>query len=301
MKAESRKQKKEVKKDNTVFFNKVAIMGVGLIGASFAISLRQKDLCREISGFGRNSANLQKAKDRGIIDSFFSDPASACLGADLIVLATPVGSFAELIKRALPSLKKGAIVTDAGSVKGSLVYEIEKMMPEDVSYIGAHPIAGSDQSGIDSALPGLFDDALCIITPTDTSDAGALKTVIDLWKSVGCNVITMDPEKHDRIYASVSHFPHIIAYTLMNTVAEIDSSHLEYCGQGFKDTTRIAASSHELWRDICLFNRENLLEMISVFQKRLDTISRYLRAPDADSLEKEFKNARTLREGIGQS
>ena len=285
---------------STLFFNKITILGVGLIGASFALALKKNGLCKEIAGFGRNMENLIRAKEKGIIDSFASDPASACHGSDLIILATPAGTFLDLTKKAMPSFKKGAIITDAGSVKGDLVHEIEKMMPDGVYYIGSHPIAGSDRSGIDSADAELFAGAKCIITPTENSNADALRVVTDLWKSLGSDVITMDPEKHDLIYAAVSHLPHLIAYSIVNTIAGIDSSYLEFCGQGFKDTTRIALSSPELWRDISLMNKDNLLEMISIFQKNLDAVSRYLRASDSDSLESEFRKARTLREGLGQ-
>lgn len=282
-------------------FNKITIFGVGLIGASFALAMKKNGLCKEITGFGRNRGNLSKAKERGIIDSFALEPEDACKGAELIFLSTPVGSFVELARRSVPSLSSGAIVTDAGSVKGNLVYEMEKIMPGNVHYIGAHPIAGSDRSGIDSSNPELFMKAKCIITPTEHSDEGALKTVTEVWKSLGAEVVTMGPDRHDSIYAFVSHLPHVIAYSLVNTVAEKDGSYFEFCGQGFKDITRIASSSPELWRDICLLNRENLLETISLFQKNLEALSQYLRAYDADSLEREFVKARTLREGLGQN
>jgi prephenate dehydrogenase len=283
-----------------IHFDKVTIIGVGLIGASFALALKKNRLCSSITGFGRNRENLVRAKERGIIDSFESDLAATCRDADLIMLSTPVGTFIELTKAIAPALKKGAVVTDAGSVKGRLVYEIEKIMPEGVHYIGGHPIAGNDRSGLDASDAELFRDAKCIITPTENSDAGSLQAVTDLWKSLGSEVITMTPENHDKVYAAVSHLPHLIAYNIINTVAEIDISYLKFCGQGFKDTTRIASSSPELWRDICIMNRENLIEMISVFQKNLETLGRYLRASDPDSIEKEFRKARTLREGIGQ-
>ncbi len=282
-------------------FKKVTILGVGLIGASFALAMKKNKLCNDIIGYGRTRENLMKAMEKGIIDSFESDPAVACKDSDLIIFATPVGTFLDLAKKSVPSFKKGAIVTDVGSVKGDLVYEMESIMPEDVHYIGCHPIAGSDRSGIDSSSAELFINAKCIITPSKNSNANALNKIIELWKLLGSIIITTDPEKHDRIYASVSHLPHIIAYAIINTVAELDSSYLEFCGQGFKDTTRIASSSPELWRDTCLLNRDNLTEMITIFQKNLDTLSQYLRAYDSDSLEREFKKARTLREGIGQN
>ncbi|MEW6107873.1 MAG: prephenate dehydrogenase/arogenate dehydrogenase family protein [Nitrospirota bacterium] len=282
-------------------FNKITILGVGLIGASFALAVKKNGLCGEIVGFGRNTENLIRAKERGIIDSFALSASDACRDSDLIMFATPVGAFLDLARQARSSLKKGAIVTDAGSVKGNLVYEMEKLMPADVHYIGGHPISGSDRSGMDSSNAELFTNSKCIITPTENSDPVVLKIIVDLWMILGSKVIKMDPEKHDRIYAAVSHLPHLIAYAIVNSVADVDSSYLEFCGQGFKDTTRIASSSHELWKDICLLNRDNLIEMISVFQQNLDRLGQYLRASDSDSLEREFRKARTLREGIGQN
>jgi prephenate dehydrogenase len=284
-----------------IFFEKVSILGVGLIGASFSLAMKSRGLCGHVEGFGRNLENLKKAKEKGIIDSITTDPAAVGRDSDLLLLATPVGSFLDLARAFASSLKEGAIVTDAGSVKGNLVYELEKLMPQKVRYIGAHPIAGSDRSGFGSADAGLFQNARCVVTPTENSDPGALETVVSLWGTLGSEIVKMDPERHDRIYASVSHLPHMIAYAIVNTVADTDRSYLDFCGQGFKDTTRIAASSHELWRDICIMNRHNLIDVIATFQKNLDSFSRYLRASDSDSLEREFRKARTLREGLGQN
>ncbi|MBI5640248.1 MAG: prephenate dehydrogenase/arogenate dehydrogenase family protein [Nitrospirae bacterium] len=281
-------------------FNKISILGIGLIGASFALALKKNLLCPHIAGYGRKRDNLGRAKELGIIDSFAANPGEVCRDADLVMLATPVGSFSGLIGEISPYLKKGAIVTDAGSVKGKLVYEMEKMMPEGVYYVGAHPIAGSDRSGIDASHADLFLNARCIVTPTSHSGADALKKVASLWQAIGSKVIEMDPDKHDRIYAAVSHLPHLIAYALVNTVAEIDGEALGFSGQGFMDTTRIASSSHELWRDICLMNRENLIEMIALFQKNINILDSHLKASDSVSLEREFLKARTVRQGIGQ-
>jgi prephenate dehydrogenase len=280
-------------------FNRITILGVGLIGASFALALKKNGLCGTITGYGRNRENLQRAKERNIIDSFESDPVAACKDADLIMLATPVGTFLELAKAIAPALKKGTVLTDVGSVKGALVRAAEKIMPKDVYYIGGHPIAGSDRSGIDSANPELFRDAKCILTPTEKSNSDALEKIQNLWKALGSEIVILSPEEHDRIYASVSHLPHMIAYAMVNTVADIDSSYLDFSGKGFMDTTRIASSSEELWNDICLLNRDNLFEALAVFQKNLDKLDQYLKAGDSDSLKAEFRKARTLRETIG--
>jgi len=280
-------------------FNRITILGVGLLGASFALALKKNGLCSTITGYGRNRENLQRAKERNIIDSFEQDPVAACRDSDLIMLSAPVGSFLGLAKAISPALKKGAILTDVGSVKGNLVREIEKMIPKDVHYIGGHPIAGSDRSGIDAASAELFRNSRCLITPTENSDPSALDKIQNLWKALGSEIIILNPEEHDRIYASVSHLPHMIAYAMVNTVAEMDSSYLDFSGKGFIDTTRIACSSEELWSDICLLNRDNLVEALAVFQKNLDRLDQYLKAGDSDSLKAEFRKARTLRENIG--
>jgi prephenate dehydrogenase len=281
-------------------FPKTAILGVGLLGASFSLALKKNGLCNHVTGFGRSRENLERAKGMGIIDVVSSDPASACSDADLVLLAAPAGSFVELVKQASPGFKKGAIVTDVGSVKGDLVHELEKLMPPGVNFIGSHPIAGSDRSGIDFAHADLFCNALCIVTPTERSDPSALKNVMDLWSSLGSKVMAMGPAEHDRVYAAVSHLPHLIAYAMVNTVSDIDKSYLSFCGQGFRDMTRIAASSPDIWTDISLLNRQNLMEMIAVFRENLNRMETHLKTAEADALKQEFIRASTARGNLGQ-
>jgi prephenate dehydrogenase len=284
-----------------MYFDKVTILGVGLIGASFALALKKHRLCSEVTGYGRSERNLRKAKDKKIIDSFQLDPAKACDGADLVVFATPVGIFSGVAEKIRSTLKKNAVVTDVGSVKGKLVRDMEKLMPRDVFFVGGHPIAGSDRSGIDTAAAEIFEGAKCIITPTQSTDRSALEKVTALWKTFGSVIGLLDPDEHDRIYAAVSHLPHLIAYEIVNTVSDMNESYLAFSGQGFMDTTRIASSRPELWRDICILNKDNLLESIEIFKNNLDRVSQYLRAYDSESLERDFKRARTLREGIGKN
>ena len=283
-----------------MYFQKAVILGVGLIGASVALALKKNNLANAVVGCGRSEENLMRAKERAIIDSFALDPATACDGADLIIFATPVGVFTNVAKQIAHVLKKNAIVTDVGSVKGDLVRYMEGLLAPNGCFVGGHPIAGSDRSGIDSASAHLFDKARCIITPTDTTDKNALEQIISMWRIFGSIVALTEPDEHDRIYASVSHLPHLLAYELVNTVADIDPSYLTFSGKGFKDTTRIASSHPELWRDICLLNRKNLLAYIELFKKNLDRASIYLRDGDGDSLLREFQNAYALRESIGQ-
>lgn len=281
-------------------FPKTAILGVGLLGASFSLAVKNMGICSYVTGFGRSRENLERAKSMGIIDAVSPDPASACSDADLVVLAAPAGSFVELIKQARPAFKKGVIVTDVGSVKGNLVHELEGLMPPGVHFIGSHPIAGSDRSGIDSAQADLFRNALCIVTPTELSDPAALKSVKDLWSSLGSRVLTMDPAQHDRVYAAVSHLPHLIAFAMVNTVSDIDKSYLSFCGQGFRDMTRIAASSPDIWADISLLNRQNLIEMIAVFRENLNRMEAHLIAAETEALKQEFIRAGRARKNIGQ-
>lgn len=284
-----------------IFFNKVTILGVGLIGASFALVLKKHGFCNEVIGYGRKEENLKRAKEKKIIDSFELDPVKACNGSDLVLFAMPVGIFIDIAKEVRNSLKRNTIVTDVGSVKGKLVRDMEALMPEGVYFVGGHPIAGSDHSGIDTAAAEIFHGAKCIITPTENTDKNAIEKVTALWEAFGSIIKIINPDEHDRIYAAVSHLPHLIAYEIVNTVADIDSLYLAFSGQGFKDTTRIALSHPELWRDICILNRDNLLDYIEIFKKNLDRVSQYLRAYDSESLERDFKKARTLRESIGQN
>ncbi len=282
-------------------FKRVAIIGVGLIGASLALAIKKRALSAEVVGFGRNEENLKRAKQRGIIDDFSLDHSALVETADLVVLATPVKSFQPILERLLPFVKRGTIITDVGSVKGALVEELEDLMPDGVNYVGGHPIAGSDRSGLDYASDSLFDGAITILTPTGKTPEDAIKRVKHLWEGVGSKVILMSPYEHDRIFALVSHLPHIVAYALVNTVSSVNKEYIQYAGKGFKDTTRIASSSPELWTDIVLQNRENLLEVISSFKDMLNDIEDALRNESPEKLTRLFSMARDLREEINNS
>jgi len=281
-----------------VCFNRTAIIGVGLIGASVALALHEKRLCNSVIGCGRKEENLRRAKECGIIDDYRMDAAAAVEGADLVILATPAGILSAIAAQLRTALKKDALVTDVGSVKGALVSELESLMPDGVHYIGSHPIAGSDKSGIDDARGNLFSGARCIVTPTPRSDRDALDKVIALWETTGGLVECMDPFQHDEIFALISHLPHIIAYAIVNAVESIDPGCVEYSGGGFRDTTRIAASSPELWRDISMMNRRNLIRVLDSFKKNLHRIERCLKENDWDGIEKEFIRAQQLRISI---
>ena len=282
-----------------MYFAKVAILGVGLIGASLGLALKKYAIAGSVIGYGRTKENLLRAQERAIIDSFELDAAAACDQADLIVFATPVGVFTDIARHLTPVLKEGTIITDVGSVKGRLVGEMERILAPRGSFVGAHPIAGSDRSGIDAASADLFSKAQCVVTPTKATDQAALEKIISLWRAFGSAVTLLEPLEHDRIYGAVSHLPHLLAYELINTIADIDSTYFNFSGRGFKDTTRIAGSQPELWRDICKLNRENILAYIEIFKNHLDRVSTYLKNNDGESLLKDFREARALRERIG--
>ena len=279
----------------------MVIVGVGLIGGSLAMISRRKGLVKEIIGVGRGAANLKEAVKLNIIDSFTFDISEAVKGADLIVLATPVGSFEWLVKQMRHGLNKGAIITDAGSVKGRMVSRIERLLPKGTYFVAGHPIAGKEKTGVKAASQTLFEGTKCILTPTKKTDASALKKIKALWKAVGAEVVLMDPMLHDKVLGAVSHLPHAAAYSIVNTVAEIKkdgNNFIAFSGGGFKDFTRIAASSPEMWRDIFLSNRENLVNMISRYQKNLEKLKRYIKDKDSKGLIKELEKAKAIRDRL---
>lgn len=299
-----------------IFFNRVTIIGVGLIGGSLASVLRGKSLAGEIYGIGRSEENLQKAKRLGLIDHYFCEPSGILTGpplvkgdgrgiysdsvrdSDLVILSSPVGSFRKIVKEIGTSLKKGAIVTDVGSVKGDMVREIEETLPEGVSFVGGHPIAGKETSGVEAASGELFKGSKCILTPTDRTDKNTLEIVKSMWEEAGSDVILMDPSLHDKVFSAVSHLPHVIAYALVNTVARMDFGEIDTLSlsvRSFRDLTRIASSSPEMWRDICLYNRVNLLDSINSFEKVLKILKGYLEKGEGKGLLREFEEARRIK------
>ncbi len=283
------------------FFNRMVVVGVGLIGGSLSIVSRRKGLVKEIIGVGRGAGNLKEAVKLKIIDSFTFDISEAVKGADLIVLAAPVGSFEGLVKQMSRSLSKGAIITDAGSVKGEMVNRIERLLPRGAYFVGGHPIAGKEKTGVNAASQTLFEGTKCILTPTKKTDALALKKIKALWNAVGAEVVLMDPMLHDKVLGAVSHLPHAAAYSIVNTVAEIKkngNNFIAFSGGGFKDFTRIAASSPEMWRDIFLSNRVNLINMISRYQKNLEKLKKYIKDKDSKGLIKELEKAKAIRDRL---
>jgi prephenate dehydrogenase len=280
-------------------FKQMTILGVGLIGASLAQSCRQRKLVKTIVGFGRNADNLKKAQEKNIIDSGSTDLKTAVEGSDLIVLCAPVGVLVERVREMIPFLPNGCIITDAGSVKGSLVEEIDTLMPDSVFYVGAHPIAGGERSGLKAASADLLTGAKCIITPTGNTQAEALQRVTGFWAEVGMQTITMDAHEHDTVFGALSHLPHVVAYALMNTVANVKTAGhediLSMSGGGLKDITRIASSDPVMWRDICLANKLPVVTLINQFQDTLENIKTLIEQDQADALQATFAHANVHR------
>jgi prephenate dehydrogenase len=285
-----------------IHFKKVSIIGVGLIGGSLAKVLKAKKLADEITGTGRSRQSLDLALKLGVIDRIDQDAKHAVEDADLVVLAAPVGIFETIAREIGPHLKKGAILTDVGSVKGSLVKVIESLTPPGVHFVPGHPIAGKEKFGVAEAVDTLFRGAKCILTPTKKTDPKALEVVKEVWTAAGANVLVMDPDMHDKVFAAVSHMPHVAAYAMMTAVAELNTGtedYLSFSGAGFRDFTRIAASSPEIWKDICLMNRENIVLMIDRYQAALGRLKQELLAGDGDKLEKHLQAASEARRGLG--
>ncbi len=283
---------------SSLFFPRVVVFGVGLLGGSFARAIRRQKLASTIIGCGRTESGLRRAKDLGIIDFWTTEPSDAVLDADLVLLATPVPSFSAIVSRFRSSLKPGSLVTDVGSVKGPLVGSLESLMPEGVHYVGSHPIAGGEASGCEAASADLFDGARCILTPTAATDPESLVTITALWRALGMETVQMSPERHDEIYAMVSHFPHVAAYALVNTVAGTDALALAFAGSGFRDATRIALSPPELWQGIVLANRDSVLKSARQFRQELDRIIAALELQDATALEVLFSRAQLARRAL---
>lgn len=286
-----------------LYFEKVAIVGVGLIGGSLAISMREDKMAGRITGIGRGLPNLEAAKRLGVVDDFTRDVAEGVKDADLVIVATPVTSIEKVMTLAYKHLKPGAIVTDVGSVKGAIAKVLDALMPEGTFFVPGHPIAGTEHSGVEAAFLGLFENKRCILTPTESTDELALKKVSELWERVGSEVVIMDAERHDVILASISHLPHVIAYALVNTVAGTDgknSDALKYSAGGFKDFTRIASSSPEMWSDICALNKDAILDYVESFKKTLDVFSSLIRDDDFKGLTHEFERAKEARDSLSK-
>lgn len=281
--------------------NRLAIIGVGLIGGSLARVLRDKGEVREVVGIGRGRDNLERAVELGVIDRYFQNPAEGVAGADMVFIATPVCTISDIVLQMAPFLSPGTIVTDGGSVKGGIVRECEAMLPAGVHFVGGHPIAGTENSGVEASFSSLYHGRRCILTPTLLTDRPALEKVMRMWQLAGSDVVLMDVAKHDRVVAAISHLPHMVAYSLVNAVGEYEGCNeniLKYSAGGFRDFTRIASSDPVMWRDIALQNRDSILEMMDLFSKDYARLREMVSKGDGEAMERFFKNSKEHRDAI---
>jgi cyclohexadieny/prephenate dehydrogenase len=286
-------------------FNRIALIGVGLIGSSISHAVRRAGLAAQIVGHARTAETRATALRLGLIGEAFATAADAVKGADLVILCVPVGVCGAVAAEIGPHLEPGAIVTDVGSVKGAVVRDCAPHIPQGVHFIPGHPIAGTENSGPESGFAELFDNRWCILTPLPGADQAAIDKLKALWLGMGSNVDIMDAEHHDLVLAITSHVPHLIAYNIVNTAAHLgrvtDTEVIQYSAGGFRDFTRIAASDPTMWRDVFLNNKDATLEMLGRFQEDLTVLQRAIRYGDGETLFKLFSDARQIRRGIIQA
>jgi prephenate dehydrogenase len=274
---------------------KLAVIGVGLIGGSFALALKQAKAVSHVTGVGRDPANLQLALERGAIDVIAPDPAAAARSADLVLIATPVGQYPKIFA-SLTDAK--ALITDAGSTKRDVVAAARKALGKKIAqFVPAHPIAGAEKSGVAAASAELFRGKRVVVTPLGENTEGAVKLVDEAWSTCGARISRMDPDEHDAVLAAVSHLPHLLAFALVHEVARRENSAqlFAFAAGGFRDFTRIASSHPEMWRDICIANRERLLHELKSYASELGSVQKLLEAGDGAALEKLFAGAREAR------
>jgi cyclohexadieny/prephenate dehydrogenase len=295
-------------------FDRVALIGLGLIGSSLGHVMKREGLAGHVAGSARSAKTCATALEIGFVDSASVDPVDAVTGADLIVICTPVGVIADVAAAIAPTLKPGAIVTDVGSVKMAVIRDVGPLLPEGVHLVPGHPVAGTEHSGPESGFPELFEGRYCILTPPPGADKRAVAAVSELWRRVGSDVELMDPKHHDRVLAITSHLPHLIAYSIVGTASDLEEhinreaaaskeeiltrEVIKYSAGGFRDFTRIAASDPVMWRDIFLNNREAVLEILGRFTEDLTALQRAIRWGEGDSLHDLFERTRAIRRGV---
>ena len=280
-------------------WKKVTIVGVGLLGGSLGQALRKRKLAEQVVGCVRRKASMAECRRARAVDSATLDYAAGVAGADLVVLCTPIAQMRPLLQELLPHFKRGAIVTDVGSVKGIVVRELEGLAAKaGVHFVGSHPMAGSEKMGVAAAFPELYQGAVCVVTPARKSNRRAVRAVEQLWKSVGARVLQLDPQTHDLLVAKASHLPHLLAAQLVMHVLGGKSAPdlAELCATGFRDATRIASGSPEMWRDIAVANRRNLAQGLDKFMGELRALQKLVQAGDEEALGRFFVEAKQRRD-----
>ena len=280
-------------------FRKITIVGVGLLGGSLGLAIKKRQLAGEVTGYVRRAASIAECEKAKAVDSCSRDLREAVTNADLIVLCTPLAQMLSLLKEMLPAIKPGAVITDVGSVKSTVVKELESIVAKAGAYfVGSHPMAGAEKTGVGAARADLFVNAACVVTPTKRTNRAALRKTEQLWKDVGARVMRLSPELHDELVGRSSHLPHVAAATLANLV--LDPSHpksqSQLCANGFRDTTRIASGSPEMWRDIAMANRKNLGKALEIFIRDLKKVQALLKKGDEKAAEKFFATGKKRRD-----
>jgi cyclohexadieny/prephenate dehydrogenase len=283
-------------------FDHVALIGLGLIGSSLSHAIRKTGVARTVTGHAKSEATRSKALELGLANEVYQSAAEAAEDADLVILCTPVGTYGALAEEIGPQLKRGAILTDVGSVKGAVVRDVLPHVPDGVHFIPGHPIAGTEHSGPESGFAELFINRWCILTPLTGADSAAVAKLESFWRACGSNVDTMTPEHHDLVLAITSHLPHLIAYNIVATAADLeevtDTEVIKYSAGGFRDFTRIAASDPTMWRDVFLNNKEAVLETLGRFSEDLSALQRAIRWGDGEMLFNLFTRSREIRRSI---
>jgi cyclohexadieny/prephenate dehydrogenase len=283
-------------------FDTMALIGVGLIGSSIARAARAEGIVRSITASARSPKTRERVAELGLADKVVATNAEAAAGADLVIVCVPVGICGAVASEIAPQLKAGAIVSDVGSVKASVLRDMGKHLPKNVHFVPAHPVAGTEHSGPDAGFAELFENRWCILTPPDGADTGAVEKLATFWRRIGAKVEIMTAEHHDLVLAITSHVPHLIAYNIVGTAADMEqvtqSEVVKFSAGGFRDFTRIASSDPVMWRDVFLNNKDAVLEMLGRFTEDLVALQRMIRWDDGDALEKLFTRTRAIRRGV---
>lgn len=279
-------------------FEKLAIIGPGLLGGSIGLAVRHRKIARQTAIWARRVEAADQAWQLGAADVASHDIVQIVTNADLVILATPIGVMADLARQIKPHLRPGAVVTDVGSVKYPVVKALTHRLQPHARFVGSHPMAGSDQAGIEAARRDLFDNAVCIVTPTEDTDKSAEKLVHDFWKTLGCQVRTLTPQTHDEIVARISHLPHVVAAAVVNVVCHDDARVLDFTGPGFKDFSRIAGGPAEMWTEICLENRHEIARCLDSLIEHLGVIRAALENADAVEMRAVLKRAKHYRDEL---
>jgi len=283
-------------------FEKVALIGLGLIGSSLSHVMRREKLAGSISGHARSAETRERAVELGLADTVHEFAADAVRDADLVVLCVPIGACGPVAEAISASLKPGAIVTDVGSVKSAVIREVAPHIPENVHFVPGHPIAGTEYSGPDAGFASLFENRWCILTPLAGTDDQASARLIAFWQACGSNVDTMEPDHHDRVLSITSHLPQLIAFNIVTTAADLEEvtqqEVIKYSAGGFRDFTRLAASDPTMWRDVYLNNKQAVLELLGRFTEDMSALQRAIRWGDGDMLFDTFSRARGIRQRI---